>query len=366
MKAHRISMRKILRTLSRLSYMAGVALLIASLALNFMPVQQASAAVTSIWTTRTTCTTPDPQDENHYVTGDTVYIRGNTTDPLTQFAWTITGNPGGSSGDPETVVASSSMPPGTIITTNASGYFCFAAYTIPPGDWGTYTVDVYQVSKPSNSKNDNYRVDEILPTATNTPTDTPTSTPTDTPTSTPTDTPTSTPTDTPTSTPTDTPTSTPTDLPTATNTPTDLPTATNTPTDLPTATNTPTDLPTATNTPTDLPTATNTPTDLPTATNTPTDLPPTDEPTPTPTTILVTDVPTDTPTEDPGQTPTVPPTLPPPPDPTNPPQVLIPVTGADLSMPAPLNGLQSTFGNLGLALLGVGLVLQGLSRKMED
>jgi len=350
MKTHRISLRKILRTLSRLSYMAGVALLIASMALNFMPVQQASAAVTSIWTTRTTCENPDPQDENHYVTGDTVYIRGNTTDPLTQFAWTVTGNPGGSSADPGIVVASSSLPPGAIITTNASGYFCFAAYTIPPGDWGTYTVDVYQVTKPSNSKNDNYRVDETLPTATNTPTDTPTSTPTDTPTSTPTDTPTSTPTDTPTSTPTDTPTSTPTDLPTATNTPTDLPTATNTPTDLPTATNTPTDLP---------------PTDEPTPTDTPTQVV-TDEPTPTPTIIEVTDVPTDIPTEDPGQTPTVPPTLPPPPNPTTPPQVLIPVTGADLSMPAPLNDLQSTFGNFGLALLGVGLVLQGLSRKLEE
>jgi len=324
MKTHRISLRKILRTLSRLSYMAGVALLIASMALNFMPVQQASAAVTSIWTTRTTCENPDPQDENHYVTGDTVYIRGNTTDPLTQFAWTVTGNPGGSSADPGIVVASSSLPPGAIITTNASGYFCFAAYTIPPGDWGTYTVDVYQVTKPSNSKNDNYRVDETLPTATNTPTDTPTSTPTDTPTSTPTD----------------TPTSTPTDLPTATNTPTDLPTATNTPTDLP-------------------------PTDEPTPTDTPTQVV-TDEPTPTPTIIEVTDVPTDIPTEDPGQTPPVPPTLPPPPNPTTPPQVLIPVTGADLSMPAPLNDLQSTFGNFGLALLGVGLVLQGLSRKLEE
>jgi len=84
----------------------------------------------------------------------------------------------------------------------------------------------------------------------------------------------------------------------------------------------------------------------------------TDEPTPTPTVVVVTDVP-------PTDVPTVPPTLPPP-DPTNPPQVLIPVTGADLSMPVPLARQQSLFGNLGLSLLGLGLVLQGLSRRVKD
>ena len=46
--------------------------------------------------------------------------------------------------------------------------------------------------------------------------------------------------------------------------------------------------------------------------------------------------------------------------------MLIPVTGADQSMPAPLANLQTVFGKLGLALLGIGLVLQGLSRKLED
>ena len=104
------------------------------------------------------------------------------------------------------------------------------------------------------------------------------------------------------------------------------------------------------------------PTDTPTATPTViviTDVPPTATPTNTPVTPVVTE------TVDPGTSTPVP-TLPPPPPPQDTPSVLIPVTGADLSMPAPLANLQTVFGKLGLALLGIGLVLQGLSRKVEE
>lgn len=136
-----------------------------------------------------------------------------------------------------------------------------------------------------------------------------------------------------------------------TNTPTN--TATNTPTN--TATNTPTNTPTstATNTPTNTPTntVTNTPTHTPTGT-----LPPTATFTPTftPTnTVMYTYTPTNTPL--PTETPTLPATLPPPV--VEPPDVLIPVTGADLRP-----GVHNlTWGGLGL--LGLGLILTGIRRK---
>jgi len=38
----------------------------------------------------------------------------------------------------------------------------------------------------------------------------------------------------------------------------------------------------------------------------------------------------------------------------------------DYSLPVPLAKMQTTFGNLGLALIGLGLVLQGLSRRIKD
>ena len=85
--------------------------------------------------------------------------------------------------------------------------------------------------------------------------------------------------------------------------------------------------------------------------------------TPTPTPTFTPTSPIVTPTDDPGTSTPVP-TLPPPT--TNTTTVLIPVTGADLSMPAPLANLQTVFGKLGLMLLGLGLVLQGLSKKYEE
>ena len=149
---------------------------------------------------------------------------------------------------------------------------------------------------------------------------------------------------------------------TATNTPTNIPTntATNTPTN--TATNTPTNTPT--DTPTNTPTGTfvaptNTPTN--TATNTPV---PTDTPEPM-ATIVPTDPPdTIVPTDPPA---TIVPTDPPVtvntlPAPEVTAEVLIPVTGADLNA---FNRTQAgrMMMNLGSLLLGLGLVLHGISRK---
>lgn len=156
--------------------------------------------------------------------------------------------------------------------------------------------------------------------------------------------------------PTDTPEPSPTPIPpTATPPatyfpPTQTPTGTYTP---PTATPTSTSLPP---TPTLTPTYTATPTDTPPG---PTVLPP--NPTPTPT--------ADTP---PGNgDPTPPPTLPPPAPPveTTQPPVLIPVTGADLSQPMAKDPTHSDASmlpglliNIGVALLGFGLVMIGVAR----
>jgi len=110
------------------------------------------AATGAIWTTQITCNTPAQQDANEYATGDTVHVRGENFDANTTYDWTITGQPGGASTDPGDVVAS-----GTV-TTDATGYFCVAAYTIPVGDDGTYTVD-------AADKNDNYHVTGTAPSS---------------------------------------------------------------------------------------------------------------------------------------------------------------------------------------------------------
>jgi len=194
----------------------------------------------AIWTTRNTCGSPD-KDVNIYQTGETVYVNGNNFDPGS-YPWSIVGQPGGASGDPGQTVA------GGTVTLGEDGAFCFAAYTIPADDWGTYNVTV-------GNKGDNYRVNQqptatFTPTATNTPTNTPPAT------NTPTNIPTNTATNTPTNTPTEAlpPTSTPTQefTPMATNTPPLEPSPTNTPTTEPTElpTSTPTTAPEESPTPT--------------------------------------------------------------------------------------------------------------------
>ena len=169
-----------LRTLSRIATITGTAFLIISLTLNFIPAKTVSATSGSIWTTRSTCIPPAPQDENHYTWGEEVYIRGSNFDPNTDYYWGITGQPGGASADPGIIVAAWYIAPGTVITTDADGYFCFKAYTIAPDDLGEYNVDVFEVGG-THAKSDNYQVDPA-PTATltDTPTNTPTETPTDT------------------------------------------------------------------------------------------------------------------------------------------------------------------------------------------
>jgi len=97
----------------------------------------------AIWTTNGACG-EEGQDANHFKAGDEVYVNGSNFEPGT-YAWAITGNPGGSSCDPGIVVASGS------VTVDASGAFCFSAYTIRDDDCGEYRYTV-------GGKNDNYRV----------------------------------------------------------------------------------------------------------------------------------------------------------------------------------------------------------------
>jgi len=131
----------------------GTISLIISLVLAFIPQSGARALVQSgsgaIWTTLDSCGT-DQQDTNHYSSGDHVFINGNGFTPGASYAWSISGNPGGSSGDPGVAVAS-----GTVIP-DGNGAFCFDAYTVAGDDWGTYAVKV-------GNKGDNYRVQGSSP-----------------------------------------------------------------------------------------------------------------------------------------------------------------------------------------------------------
>lgn len=128
----------------------------------------------AIWTTNASCGSVG-QDLNHFAKGQLIYVNGAGFDANQVLNWDITGNPGGSSCDPNQVVAS-----GTV-TADSTGAFCFSAYTVAQNDCGEYKVNV-------GNKGDNYRVDDdqVSPTPTSTPTATPTLTATNTPTVTPT------------------------------------------------------------------------------------------------------------------------------------------------------------------------------------
>ena len=54
---------KWMRTLGNISYMIGVAFLIAAMAVNAIPAPKVMAAQAAIWTTATTCQSPDPQGQ---------------------------------------------------------------------------------------------------------------------------------------------------------------------------------------------------------------------------------------------------------------------------------------------------------------
>ena len=103
----------------------------------------------SIWTTNDPCTELAAQNTNEYAIGETVHVRGANFTASTAVEWTVTGLPGGASGDPHTVVASGAG------SSDGDGGFCLAAYVVAADDWGVYTVDVKQGKV---KKNDNYHV----------------------------------------------------------------------------------------------------------------------------------------------------------------------------------------------------------------
>ena len=97
----------------------------------------------SIWTTTGTC--GDPQNENHYNISDKVFINGANFCPGT-YDWEIKGQPGNASCNPNIVVAS-----GSNYVVDASGAFCFEAYTVQNNNCGEYKAYF-------DGKHDNYNV----------------------------------------------------------------------------------------------------------------------------------------------------------------------------------------------------------------
>jgi len=119
----------------------------------------------AIWTTNGSCGS-EQQDVNHFNHGDVVYINGSGFGSGESIAWTIDGQPGNASCDPNITVASGNL------TSSADGNFCINAYTVAADDCGEYQVK-------AGNKGDNYRVPD---STTLTPTPTPTSAVTATPT----------------------------------------------------------------------------------------------------------------------------------------------------------------------------------------
>jgi hypothetical protein len=94
------------------------------------------------------CSAPAPQNVNSYSEGQHVYLRGDHF-AAGSLTWTITGQPGGASGDAGVVVASG------VGEADGLGYFCIDAYTVASDDWGVYQAVVTQGS---TSKADNFTV----------------------------------------------------------------------------------------------------------------------------------------------------------------------------------------------------------------
>jgi hypothetical protein len=136
------------RTSARAARVAASCLL--ALSTLCIGVGSALAAGGSIWTTDDPCSSQAAQNTNSYAAGDTVYVRGDGFAASATIGWTITGKPGGASGDPNLVVASGTS------ATDGTGAFCLEAYVVAADDWGVYSVDVTQGNA---KKNDNYNVD---------------------------------------------------------------------------------------------------------------------------------------------------------------------------------------------------------------
>jgi len=99
----------------------------------------------SIWTTTNSC--GDPQNVNHYMIGDTVYINGAGFGASTEYPWLVEGISG--------CDAKATVMSGNHIT-NSDGTFCFAAYIVQNDDCGEYRADF-------NGKKDQYRIDGTIP-----------------------------------------------------------------------------------------------------------------------------------------------------------------------------------------------------------
>ena len=134
----------------------------------------------AIWTTRGDCGT-EQQDVNQYDQGEYIYINGDGFD-AGLYNWSITGQPGNASGDPNIVVASGSE------TVGDGGGFCInQAYLVALDDCGEYTVDFNSTERGGGNKNDNYHISvscsqQASPTPEASPSGDPTPTPTATPT----------------------------------------------------------------------------------------------------------------------------------------------------------------------------------------
>lgn len=99
----------------------------------------------AIWTTTNGCGEDSPQDENHYLEGDALYLNGENFDEG-NYTFDITGLPGQASCHPAQTIIEGSQ------AVDETGAFCVPIYVIQEDDCGEYKVTF-------GKKHDNYRVD---------------------------------------------------------------------------------------------------------------------------------------------------------------------------------------------------------------
>lgn len=110
----------------------------------------AQAVSGETWTSKNSCEEKNLSSANLEI-GDVVFINGENFDPGT-YQWSITGNQGDTSCDPDQQVALAAF------FVDEGGSFCFPAYTIETDDCGTYTVSfgevttLYQVTNPQETE----------------------------------------------------------------------------------------------------------------------------------------------------------------------------------------------------------------------
>ena len=128
--------------LSRVSFIVSCILVVVSLGLNLIApgIIKVQAASGAVWTTDSGCTV---QNDNHYGVGETIWLAGDGFEAGEVISWSLDGQPGQASSHPSNKVGSVA---GGSITADQNGSFCVELYTIGSDLWGEFKLNAAKKS----------------------------------------------------------------------------------------------------------------------------------------------------------------------------------------------------------------------------